>query len=106
MPVTRVSTPFFVRLSSNTSHGEAHWFSLMPVSPWTLGLPSLRDSCGESCHECSCPDCVWTSVLVDLGAELLDSMVTVESFEELPDSSSELPKHFSFPLANYKGSVS
>ena len=106
MPVTSVSTPFFVRPSSNTSHGEANWFSLMPVSLWTLGLPSPRDSCGESCHECSCPDCVWTSVLVDLGAELLDSMVTIESFEELPDSCSELPKHFSFPLANYKGSVS
>lgn len=106
VPVTRVSTPFFVQPSSNTSHREAHWFSLMPVSPWTFGLPSPRDSCGESYHECSCPDCVWTSVLVDLGAELLDSMVTVESFEELPDGCSELPKHFSFLWANYKDSVS
>lgn len=40
--------------------------------------------------------CVWMVSLVDLGAELLDSMVTVESFEELPDGCSELPKHFHF----------
>ena len=49
---------------------------------------------------------MWTSVLVDLGAELLDSMVTVESFEELPDGCSELPKRFSFSPTNYKCSVS
>ena len=76
---------------------------LMLISRWTFGLLSL-DRCGESCCAYSCPSRVWTNVLIDLGAELLECVVTVESFEELPDGCSKWPNHFSFPPAKYKGS--